>query len=83
VQFENDSDVLLFMGATLTFQQFVTVYQKATGKKPALKLYRENNSIEARVKFLNLAAKTKCSDGSLLIDVLGPKFRAEWERIKM
>lgn len=82
VQFESANDVLLFMGATLTFQQFAQVYQKAQGKIPPLRLYRNNNTPEARVRFLALAASKQCSDGALLIDVLPPGFREEWERIR-
>ena len=81
VEFESESDVLLFMGATLTYQQFALVYQQARGKTPPLKLYRENHSPEARVQVLNLAARTLTSDGQYLIDVLPGDFRAEWERI--
>ncbi len=80
VEFETEDDVLLFMACTLTFMQFSNLYERTKGKKPMLKMYRERTTPEARVKFLNLAARTQISDGTWLIDEL-PGARAKLESI--
>lgn len=80
VQFETEEQVVLLMACTLPYQQFRDVYLKSKGKKPPLRLYRQNTTPESKVRFLTMASETECSDGSLLIDNL-PGGREKWEEI--
>jgi hypothetical protein len=80
VKFETEEQVLLFLACVLTFDQFSMIYRKTTGKKPPLRLYRENSTSESRVRFLRLAAETPVSDGTLLIDNL-PSAREAYRKM--
>jgi hypothetical protein len=66
--FETVEDFLLYVAQLSNYQQFVRYHLQATGTRPNAKMYRALQ--QQRQRYLTMAKKVTCTDGSTLFDAL-------------